>query len=414
MSHPWPIPQRPFAIRAINGVGKALSSIGITRPVINSDAIIKEAQKRTGLTEAGPLSFQQGLEKLVDSINHEAALTQIGRVAAKNSLVNAMVSRLQIIDYVNKHPEVREEKIEQPIFILGLPRTGTTILHAVVAEDPNNRAPLMWEMSAPYPPPTANRAAHESTIVEQEKQAAQLDLLTPGFKAIHETNPRLAEECISMMASAFFQEQYSTVSHLPSYRQWYMSADATPCYEWHKLFLQYLQHSYGVKRWTLKSPMHLPFLTTILKIYPDACIVQTHREPTKVLGSVSSLICTLRSGFSDNIDAHRTGREEADFFADILARGMAQREGINQPAQFYDFQFDDIINRPIDAVADMYQHFDLNLSDSARKLMQSYLDNRPRTKHGKHSYTLETFGLDESKDGALFTNYRDQLVRSVL
>ncbi len=414
MSNPWPIPEKPLAIKTINRTGKILSFVGLNKPSIDPAGIIKEAQRKTGLSDTGPAGFEEGLERLTWSINHEAHLTQIGRIAAKGSLVNAMVSRLQIVDHIKKNPAIRDEKIEQPIFILGLPRTGTTILHAVVAEDPDSRAPLMWEMSAPYPPPTPDRAAHEATIVEQEKQAAQLDQLSPGFKAIHESNPRLAEECITMMASAFFQEQYSTVNHLPSYREWYMDADAAPCYEWHKLFLQYLQASFGVKRWVLKSPMHLPFLSTIVKMYPDACIIQTHRDPIKVLGSVSSLICTLRSGFSDTIDAHVIGREETDFFAKVLKRGMEQRQQINNPQQFYDFQFDDIIQRPIDAIADMYNYFNLPLSEAARTQMQHYMDNRPRTKHGKHNYTLATFGLDAEKDGALFSDYRDQYVRSSL
>lgn len=410
----WPIPKRPFAISTINNLGKGLSAIGLNFPVIDEASIIKDASKRTGLSDCGGLDYQPGLQKLVYAFNHEASLTQIGRIAAKESLVDSMVIRMQLLDYVKKHPEITEQKIEQPIFILGLPRTGTSILHAVVAEDPNNRAPLMWEMMAPFPPPTADRAKHEDTIVAMEKKSSQIEQLSPGFKAIHETNPRLAEECIALMTSAFFQEQFSTVNRLPSYRKWYMDADAIPAYEWHKLFLQYLQAHYGIKRWILKSPLHLPFLDTILKVYPDACIVQTHREPIKVLGSVSSLICTLRSAFSDNINPLQIGHEESLFFADVLQRGLDQRKAINKPEQFYDFQFDDVINRPVDAVADMYQHFGLTLTDEARNKMQNYLNNRPRTKHGKHSYTLDTFGLEAEKDGAMFAQYRDQFVRSVL
>jgi hypothetical protein len=160
MSNQWPIPKRPFVINAINGAGKLLSSVGVKRPLINSSSVLAEAQKITGLSDTGGDDYQAGLEKLVYAFNNEAALSQIGRVAAKSTLVDSMVTRLQIIDYVKKHPEIREQKIERPIFILGLPRTGTTILHSIVAEDPDNRAPLMWEMSAPYPQPTADRAAH--------------------------------------------------------------------------------------------------------------------------------------------------------------------------------------------------------------------------------------------------------------
>ncbi len=414
MQQQWPSRDRPLAIRAINQLGRGLSALGIHRPAIDAASVIRDAKQQTGLEDCGSADFRAGLEQLVASMNSEAALSQIGRVAAKASLVDAMAIRLQLVDYVKKHPAILEEKIERPLFIVGLPRTGTTILHSTVAADPDNRAPLMWEMQRPFPPPTADREKHEPTIVELEKNAVQLDRLAPGFKAIHESHPRLPEECISLMTSAFFQEQFSTVNRLPGYRQWYMNADARPAYEWHKLFLQYLQHHYGVKRWVLKSPLHIPFLTTILEVYPDACVVQTHRDPMKVLGSVCSLICTLRSGFSDAIDPIQVGQEEPAFFAEVLRRGLAQRDAINRPERFYDFQFDDVINRPLDAIGDMYAHFGLELGENARAHMQAFLDNRPRTKHGKHSYTLETFGLTEQGQGAMFRDYSERYVRSVM
>ncbi len=414
MSSQWPSPDQPFAVKAINKTGRLLRAFGINSPAINVSAIQNAAKKEAGLSDYGSGDYLTGLEHLVYSLNHEAQLSQIGRAAAKRMLVNALVARMQIADHVNRHPEITEQKIERPIFIMALPRTGTTILHSIIAEDPRHRSPLLWEMQCPYPPCKEENHHNDPRIEELEKTSGKVEMLAPGMNAIHESNPRLAEECLPMLATAFFQEQYSTVYRMPGYREWYMNTDAKPAYEWHKIFLQYLQANYRSRRWALKSPMHLPFLETILDIYPDAQFIQTHREPLKVLGSLSSLSCTLRSAFSDNIDPVKFGQEESIFFADVVQRGIVQRDRINRPEIFYDYQFDDVINRPIDAIADLYEYFGWEFTSEARVKMQHFIDNRPRTKHGKHSYSLEQFGISEAVHSPMFAEYRKRYVRSVL
>lgn len=406
--------KRPLPISVINGVGKVLQRIGINLPSIDQASIIAAAKKQTGLDYLGPDDYKLGLERLINSSNNEAQLTQIGRTAAKASLVDCMSNRMQLFDYAKKHPEIREQKIEQPIFILGLPRTGTTILHATVAADPRNRGLMLWEMQRPFPPPHSDPEKNQPRILELDKNMKQLEMLAPEMKSKHESNPRLAEECLPMMGSAFFQEQFSTVNRMPSYREWYMNADAKPAYEYHKLFLQYLQSISGGRRWVLKSPLHLPFLKTILDVYPDACFVQTHRDPLKVLASVCSLLMTLRGAFSDAIDLDQIREEESTFFSNVVNRGLQARDELNIPNQFYDFQFDDVINKPIETISAMYQHFGFELSEDSASAMKHYLDNRPRSKHGKHHYTLEQYGLSEEQHGPLFAEYRERFVHSKL
>ena len=168
------------------------------------------------------------------------------------------------------------------------------------------------------------------------------------------------------------------------------------------------------QRWILKSPAHLPFIEAILSTYPDAVMVQTHRDPLKVLASACSLLSTLRGAFSDAIDPVQIGEEESQFYSTILNRGMAARQAVEIEGQFYDFQFDDVIHRPVDGIADLFQHFNLNLTDESRGKMQSFINSRPRTMHGKHVYTMEQFGLTEEKHGPLFNDYRKKFVQSTL
>ena len=411
--------KHPFAIRALNFSGRALVQIGLTLPSLNFDDIHKKAQKKTGLTDCGDIDYVAGLKQLIKSTEKEAKLSQIGRIAAKSALIDNLANRMLMVDFVKRNPAVKEEVIAQPMFIMGLPRTGTTILHAIIAEANEHRAPRLWEMQRPFPPPAKNEADNEPRILELEKNAAMLDILAPEMKLKHESNPRLVEECLPWMATSFFQEQFSTVHRLPSYRKWYLNADPKPAYQWHKLFLQYMQfiakkNGQVPQRWILKSPAHLPFVDTILDTYPDALMVQTHRDPLKVLASACSLLSTLRGGFSDAIDPLQIGEEESQFYSTILGRGMTARQGMKNAEQFYDFQFDDVVNRPIDAIADLYGHFKLELNESSRKKMQLFIDNRPRTMHGKHIYTMEEFGLTEEKQGPLFRSYRKKYIQSTL
>lgn len=411
--------QRPFAIRALNFSGRMLTILGINRPNLNVNNIHNEAKKRTGLTDFGDDDYLAGLEQLIKSTESEAKLSQIGRIAAKSALIDNLVNRMQMVDFVKKNPAVKDEVIAQPMFIMGLPRTGTTILHAIIAEANEHRAPRLWEMQRPFPPPAKNSADNEERILELEKNVRMLDILAPEMKLKHESSPRLVEECLPWMATSFFQEQFSTVHRLPSYRQWYLNADPKPAYQWHKLFLQYMQfiakkNGQAPQRWILKSPAHLPFVDTILDTYPDALMVQTHRDPLKVLASACSLLSTLRGAFSDIIDPLQIGEEESAFYSTILSRGTTARQSLENADQFYDFQFDDVIHRPVDGISDLYRHFKLELTDHSRQRMQNFIDNRPRTMHGKHVYTMGEFGLTEEKHGPLFSHYRQQFVRSRL
>ncbi len=402
----YPSKQQPVAVKAINRIGRMLQNIGLSVPSLDASKLMYRAGKKTGLSDFGEGSFQPALERLLLSLREEASLSLIGRVAVTSMLFDELSNRLQLVEYRKQRVEVAKQSIERPLFVLGLPRTGTTILYELLAQDAAHRAPMSWEVSKPMPPAKPDSFHKDPRIAAVEKSMAEVEMLAPGFKAIHEIGAELPQECVSLLASHFISDQYGATFYVPGYRRWALDQDMTAAYHWHYRFLQHLQVDYAKPRWVLKTPAHLPYLPAIFAQYPDACIVQTHRHPMDVMGSVSSLACTLHSAFSDDIDPVQTGLSEVAHFSAVLTQGMQQRDAMpDRESRFFDMQFADIVTEPIVAIEKMYHHFDFEFTDQARQAMQHYLDNRPRDKHGKHQYSLNQFGLSREQHGPLFAEY---------
>lgn len=402
----YPSANRPVAIKLINRLGRGLFALGVRCPRLDAGGLIDQACRATSLRDFGDDSFRPFLERLIDAYEHEARLSQIGRIAVKASLLDALKLRLQMIEYRKQHPAVAQQQIRRPLFVLGLPRTGTTILYELLAQDPAHRAPMSWEVALPFPPPTAASFDTDARIDVAEKQMAQVEVLAPGFKAIHEIGARLPQECVAIQASHFISDQFGATYFMPQWRAWSLRQDLRSCYQWHRMFLQHLQSGYMRERWVLKTPGHLPYLDVLVETYPDACIVQTHRDPMQVIGSISSLACTLHGAFSDHVDPVETGHAEVNYFAQALQQSLRQRDAMpDQRERFFDIYFEQIIRDPIAAIERMYAHFGFEFSAAARQAMQRYLDNRPREKHGRHTYTLQQFGLSREQHGPLFAPY---------
>ncbi len=402
----YPAPGQPLAIKLINRVGRYLAKLGWAGPTLAPEQLIKKVQRRTGLNDLGGGGYDVALAALTESLQSEAKLSLIGRIAAQNILLEQLEARLQLIDYRKQRPEVAEQKITRPLFILGLPRTGTTILYELLAQDPAHRAPMSWEVAKPMPPAQADNFTSDPRIEEIEKALGKTEMLSPGFKSIHEIGANLPQECIAILASSFFSDMYGASFNIPSYRRWLTAQDMSEAYRWHYHFLQHLQVDYSCERWVLKTPPHLAFLEALVAQYPDAAIVQTHRDPMEVMGSTASLSCTLHGAFSDDIDPVETGQHEVHYFAQMLNRGMAQRDAMpDSSRRFFDIRFSDLVSDPISVIKQLYQHFDFEFTDAAETAMRTYFENRPRDKHGKHSYQLEDFGLSRECHSPLFADY---------
>jgi hypothetical protein len=396
--------QGPAAIRLLNRAGRLLEKAGLLRLRAEESALMDAARRETSLSDFGDDAFREPLARLLYSLENEARLNLMGKLAARQEILQLLVNRLQLQRDRKAHPAIEEQTIASPLFIIGLPRTGTTLLHSLLAQDPQNRAPLTWEVMFPSPPDKTNVTQR---ISRAKKNLAWLDLLAPAFKAIHLAGAELPQECVAIMSHAFMSDEFDTLFNVPAYRAWLEAGDMRPAYAYHRRFLQHLQFRLPAKHWILKAPAHMLSLGALFETYPDARVVQTHREPLDVIASTASLTLMLRGIFSDHTDPALIGREMSQFWAEMLETFMEMRK--NHPAdRFFDLGYQEIVKDPLDAVRRLYLHFGNELSPEAEDLMRNFLVKNPKGKHGSHRYTMEQFGLDPAAESPRFDRYREQ------
>ena len=396
--------KRPFIVRAIKTTGRLLESVGIEMVKLDEQHLLAKARHKTGLDDFGDEGFREGLQVFLQSLKDEAGLNPMGKVVAYDMVLNLLTGRLQIIDTLKKYPEIEQQEIRKPLVIAGLPRTGTTILQSLLCEDPNARCLYSWEASKPCPPIKGK----DKRIEQTEKQMQMLQQFVPGFQAIHPTGALLPQECLALMAFNFVSVQFELNFHVPSYQQWYFRQDLSPTLRFHKKCLQLLQYFNPKQHWVLKTPPYLGAMEPLLEVYPDACIIQTHRDPGKVMASVSSLYYALQALGSDTITPQQVGANQVRTWSRHLANGMQAREKMqHRKSQFIDVYFEDILDDPVKCVKNIYQHFGMKWSDELEAVMQAFMQKNSREKHGKHSYSADMFGLDEKELDKTFAEYRE-------
>jgi len=363
---------------------------------------------RTGADDFGGDGFQEGLEVLVDSLEAEASLTTIGRIGARETILGYLVNRLEIERHRRAHADEVARPVEGPVFIVGLPRTGTTILFNLLAQDLANRAPMSWEVHFPHPPPREATFETDPRIAEMRSIFARYEQLVPMLPAIHEFGAELPQECVPILAHEFLSIQWMSTFDVPSYQAWLERRDMTPAYRFHRRFLQHLQSAYAKERWVLKSPEHLPHLDALLDVYPDARIIHTHRDPARVLPSLASLWHATRSLNTDALDPVRIGRQTLDIWSSALARAVdARRRHAGEDRQFFDVQFEQVLEDPVAVLQRAYAHFGIPWSEETERRMRRFLADNPRGSRGVHRYEREDFGLELGEIRERFAGYCD-------
>jgi hypothetical protein len=407
-------PTLPLGARLLNGLGSTASRIGVPVFPLREDALLERAARNTGLTDFGPDTFRVGLGKLVDSLNEEARLTTIGRMIARQEIVMALENRLGVVDWHRRHAEIARQPIERPVIVIGMGRTGTTILHHLLGFDPGARVPQTWEVDRPCPPPETATYESDARIAQVQATIDRSESLVPDFKKIHPMGATLAQECVRITAMEFTSLISSVSFRVPSYTRWVTEeADAAPGYRMHRRMLQLLQWrcpgaAGPPTRWFLKSPGHLWALPQLLAEYPDALLIQTHRDPLKVLSSLISLQVTLRKMASDDVDATDIAREWARLNAQAFSVAMnARKSGLIDPARVVDVHFGDLVARPFQTIEGIYEKFGLPFSDEARSRMAAHLADNPSDKHGRHEHRFEDLGLDLDAERARVAQYQE-------
>jgi hypothetical protein len=372
------------------------------------EAVIDRARADTGLDDFGPWAWRDGLEVLFRSAAEDGDLNPIGLGILESWALRRLTNRLRVIDWVKRHPAVRDERVERPLIVLGMLRTGTTILCELLARDPGNRPLMKWEGLSSVPPPERKDFATdpriEHTVAEVE---FQMDLI-PEFRAVHYEPGDGPTECVALLTQAFRAQDFFGLFRVPAFVDWYRQCDLAPAYAYHRLSLQLLQCR-APGRWSLKAPGHMHALDVIRAVYPDARLVVTHRDPQKTVASSASLSTTARP---ETLRNDRDRAAMARYFGELWLEELGlmvdrmmefrDREG---DAGFYDLHFHEFVRDPVGEIEKLYAHFGEELSPPAAAAMHSHLRRNIRGKHGEHRYQLEDFGLGRDRVRGRFSGY---------
>jgi hypothetical protein len=371
------------------------------------DDLVSRASAETGLEDFGGDSWREGLEVIVRSAESEARFTPSGRAGFYASLVRPLVNRLRIEDWYARHPEIDEQEVEIELLGVGFPRTGSTALSHLLAEEPSVRSLRVWEESSPCPPPG----------VSEEADRARLEGATAGLAMTNHVAERLRSmlphsatgpmEDHDLMALEFKAQFYLTSARLPTYADWFVDCDQEPTYRYEKRVFKLLQWKCPPNRWRLKSPTHTLFLDAYNKVFPEARFVMTHRDVSKVLPSVADLYYTMLQGGNEDVDAHEVGQLNIDQWGIALDRVLAFRDA-GHDDRFFDIGFTAFQADPIAEITRLYEWLGEELTSDTVDAMRAWREDNPRDKYGTHEYDATEFGITEEVLAARFGAYRER------
>lgn len=368
--------------------------------------LVVRAMKRTGLDDFGDNRISEPLGVLSSALDTEARLHALGRATARAQLVGLLSTRLRVADLIRRVPEITRAPVVEPIIVMGMPRTGTTLLQRLIAQDVGLRSLPYWEALEPLPRSgdIADRSAPTADRIKRAVSSVRfLDRVAPEMKTMHELDPLDADEEIWLLAVDLATMLFEATWHVPAFAEWYDTADLTGGYQWLRTMLQVLQWYRPGDRWILKSPQHLEQLGPLLAVFPDATVVQTHRDPVKVVGSFASMITYGRHIASDAVDPVSIGKYWNWRIGVMLRRSMDQRPGDDD--RFIDVQFSDLMADPLATIAQIYRAAHRELTEETAARMQRWLEENPRAKHGAHRYQASDYGLDDARIRRDFADY---------
>lgn len=349
-------------------------------------------------------SWREGLNELLGSIRSECELTETGLSALRNMVLLFLTNRREIQRWFNMHPEIEEEVIKNPVFSIGMVRTGTTALSWLLDQDPDNRSLVHWQAMAPCPPPESAHL-HDDPRIERIAEEMFTTGLASDDKALIEHLPDGPAECLYLLGMDFRSGHFEGVFNIPSYHDWLFSTDLTTAYQWHKKTLKLLQWRAPTHRWMIKFPSHTIALPAISAVYPNARFVVTHRDPVKSITSVCSLVGN-GSGLRAKDDFAYLGRQWTNIVEEQLRRMMAYRETA-APSAFIDVHNDELVRDPMGALEQIYQWMDAEITPEARTNIQRRIELNPKGTYGQHRYSPEDYGLDVTELRERFQFYTD-------
>jgi len=404
----WTPPPRAAWVDKLAVTGRSLGDDGRSVVSLEPADLLAAAEATTGLEDWGDDWFRTPLQVLTDAIESEARLHLAGRLRARTELQRILAGRLQLVDLWERHPEVLDTAVDSPIFVTGLGRSGTTLLHELLALDPAARAPALWEFTHPVPPPDATSAAQDPRIAVADDEITLMDEMVPAFTGMHENRGFLPTECIFAFAYQCSTDMYTGLYDVPSYTMHRAGGDRAPEYAWHRRLLATLGSRHP-GQWVLKAPSHLSALPTLFAEYPDARVVVTHRDPLRVVGSLTDMMATLRWMHSDHVD-HAA-------IAELLGMGLvfqmdhvseARDSGAVPEEQVWDVRYSDLVADPVATVEALYGDWDREVTPEFRGRLEAYVEQRHRGHASGHDYSFDDTGLDREALREQLRNYQER------
>ena len=389
----------PLPLRMLNRAGAVLRSLGLPIVPLTPAALEARAVGQAGLSDFGEPDFEEPLAILCRSAEEDARLSFLGRMAVRDQITRALVTRLRRIDLRKRRPEIFTAPLTPPLIVLGLPRSGTTLLHRLLSLAPDARAIPMWQLQQPIPGPGPDRRREEAVA-----QVARIKKLAPEIDAKHHIDADEPEECVFLLDSSLMSASFWMFAPVYGYIAWFLDQDQRAAYRVYREHLQILQAETPGRRLTLKAPAHTPHLEALFAAIPEVMIVQTHRDPVDVVNSVNSLFHSVHGVVTEHVDTHRMGAVNLDLMADLVERGLAARDKV--PAdRILDVRYGDLTRDPMGSVRRIHEHFGLPFEDAFAARLRHWLEHRPQDKFGRHVYAAEDFGMTDAQIAERFKGY---------
>jgi hypothetical protein len=373
---------------------------------LQSQGLKNQACERTGLKEFGDPPVEPALSLLIESLAQDADLHPLGRFLIRSHVRELLETRLRLTEAWRQTDGFESAPVARPVFITGMPRSGSTFLHELLAADPYNRAPLVWEIMFPIPPPAPEQSSSDSRIRKASARLWWFRRLARRADSVHPLRACTPQECVAIHSYTFLSEEFLATCRIPKYEAFLHAADLKPAYIWQRRFVQYLQSRSPIRRWVFKSPDHVYGLKELFAVFPDAVVIQTHRNPLKVLRSSAQLIQVLHGVFAPRVDLGRIARREARVLAETIERATNFRDGHPELAdRFVDLSYTELVSNPLAAVQRIYKRLDAPLSEDAAQRMTQLASRRSRYPKHFATPTLAQLGLDVSAEMRRFDPY---------
>ena len=402
----WQAPLRPDWVVRVNAESSAIDPAAVVP--LDAESLLAWAQRNTGLSDFGDEDWREPFGILLQGLETEAELHLLGRIAARAEILRWLENRLQIQEVLRRHPEIHDEVINRPVFIIGIARSGTTLLYELLARDPRFRVLLGWEAVFPCPPPEAASYDIDPRIEKSERWLGHINRVVPEHESMHDIGARIPMECGQIMVNSFISDQIAAFYHSPTYARWITEHSWKSAYTYHRTILKILQWKNPREHWLLKAPNHLDQIPELLRAYPDARLIQTHRDPMKTIASVTSLLGTLASARSDR------PFDSSAFEGLMMAQGVAQQleqvidlreEGLIREDAIVDISYQQLLNDPQGALEAAYEGLGLDFGAELASELRAFSESKTGASRDSHLYP-DLPPERVARDRPLFSRYQ--------